>query len=94
MQGRTRDCINVLPASGPAIIAFERECDDDCLLIVLNFEKRELPYRYDGAFKLKKLFDTSDQQWNGPGEVLKDALDSNQHLILNSESAAVFECVK
>jgi maltooligosyltrehalose trehalohydrolase len=90
MQGTTRDSLEVL-SSGNRIISFERKFRNDCILIVLNFNKQPVSFTLPAKQKVKKIFDSSSAQWNGPGEVMPMQVDVHEPIHVNAESVLIFE---
>lgn len=90
MQGKARDTLDVL-SSQNRVISFERKFENDYLLIILNFNKQSVSFTPPLKQKVKKIFDSSSSQWNGPGEVAPKQMDVNHPIPLNPESVMIFE---
>jgi maltooligosyltrehalose trehalohydrolase len=73
------------------VLQFERHGNNEVLIIYLNFGKAPETITYEQSHTLKKIFDSSDKQWNGPGGGLPDYIKQNQSVSLNPLSAAAFE---
>ncbi len=73
------------------VLQFERHAGGQVLQVYLHFGKEPRTLSDDSGFTYKKLLDTSDTAWNGPGSQLPDRVQPNQSFTLNPLSAAVFE---
>jgi hypothetical protein len=81
----------VLPVNNENILAFEKRSGQDHLLIVLNFAETVTSFINPAARSLRKIFDSSASEWNGPGDVCPHEVASGAPLKMNSESAVIFE---
>lgn len=93
MKNFERSSVKVFDPQGD-VIAFERESGPDCLLILLNFGKQAATYNCSSSDQIKKIFDSSSVEWNGPGEILPAEPDVTHSLQLNPQSAVIFERTK
>lgn len=73
------------------VLQFERHGNNEALIIYLNFGNTPETLTHQQPHTLKKIFDSSDKQWNGPGSKLPDYIKQNQAISLNPLSSAVFE---
>lgn len=90
MKGQSRNTLHVL-SSANRVICFERISGGDYLLIILNFSKKSVSFLPALKQPVKKIFDSSSTQWNGPGEITPKKLGVNQTTMLNPESVMIFE---
>jgi maltooligosyltrehalose trehalohydrolase len=91
MKACERNSLIVLPVPEKNILCFEKRAGEDRVLMVLNFNKEQISVANPVKKTLQKLFDSSAQQWNGPGEKIGPQTDAEKFLVLNPESAVVFE---
>lgn len=88
-----RNSLIVLPVDNTNILAFERKSGQDHLAVILNFSKNKMSFSNPGDQCLKKIFDSSAQEWNGPGEICPHEVVSGASLKMNGESALIFELI-
>jgi maltooligosyltrehalose trehalohydrolase len=90
MQNKERNSLIVLP-SPDKLLCFERIFGLDQLLIILNFNKEKSMWKQPLPQTVRKIFDSSSQQWNGPGEVCPESLQAGESFSVNASSAMIFE---
>jgi maltooligosyltrehalose trehalohydrolase len=73
------------------VLQFERHAENHILAVYLHFGQSTESLTYQSDFKIKKLFDSSDQSWNGPGNQIPCCVQAGQSITLNPLSAVVFE---
>jgi maltooligosyltrehalose trehalohydrolase len=90
MQAMERKDIRVLPVMDQ-VIGFERMGASDHLLVLLNFATKVTwcTPQITGAFR--KIFDSSDARWNGPGAITPTTIYPGQPVHMNPQSAVIFE---
>jgi maltooligosyltrehalose trehalohydrolase len=76
------------------VLQFERHGNDDMLIIYLNFGKESESIEHEQSYGYKKLMDSSDELWDGPGSLSPDIIQPGQPFLLNPLSASVFEKVR
>jgi maltooligosyltrehalose trehalohydrolase len=91
MQSRERSSVKVLAYTNVNVVSFERSHEDDRILVVLNFNKEEIAYSSPYPFPVRKIFDSSFHAWSGPGESGSVSLDGANTVLMNPESAVIFE---
>jgi maltooligosyltrehalose trehalohydrolase len=90
MKGKERYTVKVYEPQ-EKIIAFERSHGPDRLLILLNFGKATASFELPSAEAAKKIFDSSAAEWGGPGTVIPDYATMTSAVMLNPESAVIFQ---
>jgi maltooligosyltrehalose trehalohydrolase len=90
MQNKERNSLIVLP-SPDKLLSFERIFGQDQLLIILNFNKGQSMWKQPLPNTIRKIFDSSSKQWNGPGEVCPESLHAGESFSVNALSAMIFE---
>jgi maltooligosyltrehalose trehalohydrolase len=90
MQGRSRGTVHVFDATDNKVIAYERRFDGDYLLILLNFNKKEVGYSLPASESLRKIFDSS----TADGKVAEDPTIITGFIKLAPLSAHIFEIGK
>lgn len=75
------------------VLQFERHGNDDVLFIYLNFGKEPESIQHEQSYGYKKLMDSSDELWDGPGNLSPAIIQPGQPFLLNPLSASVFEKV-
>ena len=73
------------------VLYFERHGNNDMVAIYLHFGQRPETLVNEHPVPLKKLFDSSDELWQGPGSPVPDCINKGQSFSLNPLSAVVFE---
>jgi maltooligosyltrehalose trehalohydrolase len=91
MKGKERNAVHVYDPVGK-VIAFERRCGPDTLVIIMNFDKVKASVTLPVSRTGKKIFDSSAMEWKGPGEVAGAQIAGDQSVMMNAESVVVFEC--
>lgn len=90
LQGRTRDTMIVFPATGDTL-PFERKILNDHLFIWLHFGAQPVSLGNITGCYLRKVLDTADPQWKGPGNGPQTDIAPGQDMIIAPHSAVVFE---
>lgn len=91
MQGKERNSMYVHPANDEKVLAFERFCEDDHVLILLNFNKTESHYNNTSAAVFEKIFDSAGEDWKGNASLSETTLAANSGIILFPSSVSIFE---
>lgn len=92
MQDRTKDGTLVYPGNGQPVLAFERKCNGDRLLVLLNFDTAPQEYRLPlSADTWIKLIDSTASSWKVIDGVAPELLSSAVTIILPPLSAIVYE---
>lgn len=92
MQGRDKKAITVYhDAANDKIIAFTRQHDAQQILAVLNFSQEAGGFSSPLAKGGKKIFDSSQEEWMGPGTQTPDDLQAARHITLNHASVVIYE---
>ena len=71
------------------VLQFERHGNGEVLFICLNFSKDPESVQFEQGYK--KVFDSSDTTWGGPGSLAPAITQPGQPFLLNPLSAIVFE---
>lgn len=90
MQGRQRDSLEII-SKDHRIVCFERRNNNDRLLFILNFNRDVSSFTLPVNHNLKKIFDSTSQQWGGKGAAHEEVVKSNQTIELNPHSVLIFE---
>jgi maltooligosyltrehalose trehalohydrolase len=90
MQGYERSHVNVFQSKND-VISYERNFENDRILIVLNFRKEIIPYNLPDNLPSKKIFDSSDKEWGGSGSLCTATIIRSQSIEINAESVIIFE---
>jgi hypothetical protein len=85
MQGMTREDVQVHPVQGQTL-AVERKIINDHIYIWLHFGDSPVTITNDSGCPLRKLFDSADGEWLGPGANMSDEL-----IELQPYSAVIYE---
>jgi maltooligosyltrehalose trehalohydrolase len=92
MKGTEKKSVKVFEPVAVKVISFSRTFEQDVIYVVLNFEKTpqkyQLPNRHVAQ---KKIFDSSEEKWNGPGEYISPDKFNDDEVWLQPESAVIFE---
>lgn len=82
--------IHVLPQD--KVLIFKRNWEKSRILIILNFNEIKKTVRFTfPAGKWKKLADSSDHQWRGPGSLLPEYLIKGEKLTLRPASLSIYQ---
>lgn len=77
------------------VIIVERWHGKSRVLIIINMNSSDESIKainYD--HKWRKIFDSSDKKWNGPGTLLKDSINGNNEVVMRAQSLALYEIFK
>jgi len=85
MQGMTREDVHIHPVQGQTL-SFERKIINDHIYIWLHFGDRPVTLTNDSGCPLRKIFDSADDQWLGPGTTESDGM-----IELQPYSAVIYE---
>jgi maltooligosyltrehalose trehalohydrolase len=91
MKGEVRSSVQVHDIRDKNILAFERDFADDKILVILNFEKHPWTFHIPSPGIYKKIFDSSESDWGGPGH---SSVVNPNTIELNPESAIIIEIKK
>jgi hypothetical protein len=73
------------------VIAFERRCPTEQLLILLNYNDQPTEWIQSIPWTFRKIFDSSANVWEGPGAITPVAIHPGQPVQLNPHAAIIFE---
>jgi maltooligosyltrehalose trehalohydrolase len=90
MQGRTRDTMIVHPAIRQTL-AIERRISNDHLFIWFHFGAEPVTHDNITWQDLRKIFDSADPCWNGPGSTAAVHLPSGATIHIQPYSVVVYE---
>jgi maltooligosyltrehalose trehalohydrolase len=90
LQGRSRDTMIVHPAAGPTL-PIERKILNDHLFIWLHFGDKPVSLQNITWKHLKKVFDSADAQFGGPGSLAATAIPPGHAIDIAAHSVVVFE---
>jgi maltooligosyltrehalose trehalohydrolase len=93
MKAKERHQMIVYPVMNECLLALERFNDHDRLLIVMNFGKEKKSYINNTGTNYRKIFDSSDLEWNGPQAVNFENLPLNQEAMINPLSVSVYQSI-
>ena len=85
MQGLTREDVHIHPVQGQTL-SFERKIINDHIYIWLHFGDRPVTMTNSSGCPLRKLFDSADGEWLGPGTKA-----NNELIELQPYSAVIYE---
>jgi maltooligosyltrehalose trehalohydrolase len=91
MLAKERNSLIVLPSPQPRIICFEKRYGQDHLLVALNFNKQTITLTNPLGHSLRRIFDSSSAQWQGPAQINEGLIAPDQTFTLNAVSAVIFE---
>lgn len=91
MRSRLRADLNIIDTQFDRVIAFERKNDGRHIVVLLNFNATKITVTLPLVYSLKRILDSSDLQWNGPGAVSPEFINHQDSIILNPHTAVVFE---
>jgi maltooligosyltrehalose trehalohydrolase len=90
MLDKTRASLNIISVDDELkVIVLEKKSENDNLVMVFNFNKEKQTVSLPVKLKLNKIFDSSAQQWNGPGEINKGII--SKVIEVNPVSAVILE---
>lgn len=90
MQSRNRESLEIISTDNE-VVCFERKHNNDRLLFMLNFNKTTVSVSPPIQHSLKKIFDSSSQQWGGEGLPDGEPLKPGTPVKLNAQSVLIFE---
>ncbi len=64
----------------------------ECIALCFNFDAAEQRMMLPGAQRWRKLFDSADRRWNGPGSVIAESVQSREQFTMSPTSGALFSC--
>jgi hypothetical protein len=85
----SRSSVYVFDPTGGKVVAYERVTESQRLVIILNFDSNISTFEL-GHKSARKIFDSSDSSWRGPGQNVRRAT-STEPVLLNPHCAVVFE---
>ncbi len=92
LRNRQRSGAKVHPPVNNALLVLERRGHaKDTLLILLNCSKTEQAWHPPSAIRLRKLFDSASEQWNGPGALAPEEAATGGAMSIQPLSAVVYE---
>jgi maltooligosyltrehalose trehalohydrolase len=76
---------------GEKIIVMRRWKDNGSALVIINFNREDIEInKLLLEMNFKKILDSSDKKWNGPGSVLPKTLKHNKKIRMRGESLALY----
>ncbi|KAA2243633.1 malto-oligosyltrehalose trehalohydrolase [Chitinophaga agrisoli] len=94
LRNRQRSNTKVHAPVNNAVLVIERRSPGkEALLLLLNFSKTEQAWHPPSAIKLRKLFDSAGEQWNGPGALAPDEAATGGTMSIQPLSAVVYEMI-
>ncbi len=91
LKGHERNALQVFDPGDDNVISYTRSCGPDRVLIVMNFNKQRALYTPPLFPIMRKVFDSSAHDWNGPGSVTPDVPTPSEPFYVNPESVVLFE---
>jgi maltooligosyltrehalose trehalohydrolase len=86
-----KDCLDVRGDEEKKIIYIRRWKENSHIFGVFNFNKKDIKFRYQLLYRgWKKLFDSSDKMWNGPGDILPEWIEQDEEFSIRRESFALY----
>jgi maltooligosyltrehalose trehalohydrolase len=86
-----RECLDVRADEKKKTIFIRRWKGGNQALVVFNFNKSDIKagsINYENNWK--KVLDSSDKRWNGPGTQLPDLMQQNEEILMRAESFALY----
>ncbi len=86
-----RGCLDVCSDEKKKTVFIRRWKGSDQALVLLNFNKSDMkagPINYENNWK--KVLDSSEKRWNGPGTQLPDLLQHNDEILMRAESFVLY----
>jgi maltooligosyltrehalose trehalohydrolase len=74
----------------PRLVLLRRWSAENRVFIVMNFDRREAIFNAPPSGGWKKLLDSADEEWEGPGAFLPEFIEQDRPLTINGLSFAVF----
>lgn len=92
LQARDRNSITVYhrPEENK-LIGFTRRHEQKQILVVLNFDSEPGCFSWTMNAGGKKILDSSDTAWKGPGAITPHEIKAQQRISMNPQSAVIFE---
>lgn len=90
-KSRQRADLKMIDISFDRVVAFERKDHGHRVVILLNFNQKQMSVTLPFENSLKRIFDSSSREWGGPGVVCGEVINRNEPILMNRESALVFE---
>jgi len=86
-----RHALQVFEPGDDNVVSFIRSYGPDRVLVVLNFNKQQALYTPPLFPVMRKVFDSSSQEWQGAGSVTPDVPTPSEPFYINPESVVLFE---
>lgn len=86
-----RQSLTILRSADEKIILFQRHHDNHQVVVALNFNKEASRFVQPFSFPIKKIFDSSAKEWNGPLAFKPQAIEGGETIEINPQSAQLFE---
>lgn len=86
LKGRERGCLSVLGVFDQLLV-YECMHEQDYILVLLNFGQKEAEFPIAMPFGIRKIFDSSSSEWNGP----VDKAFTDRSDMINPNSAVIYE---
>ena len=73
------------------LLVIRRWHEESHICLLMNFNPREIVCRVDlGPGRWRKLIDSSEKKWMGPGSLMPGWLQSERHITMKSQSLSVY----
>jgi maltooligosyltrehalose trehalohydrolase len=89
MQHTARAGVRIHHAGNSELLVMERSMEKDAVLIVFNFSQHSEAVSFTSSGRLRKIFDSADTSFNGPGTLLEE--EEGNRLMVQPLSAVVYE---
>jgi maltooligosyltrehalose trehalohydrolase len=85
-----KSCIDVRGDEEKKFVVMMGSDSKTRLVMLANFNRDDMEVVMPANGDWKKVLDSSDRRWNGPGALLPDRHENNESLTIRSESYAVY----
>jgi len=86
-----RKSLRVFKNRGDKVLIFMRNWEKSKILVVVNFENKKTSILTPPPDRWKKLVDSADQKWKGPGSILPDYIQEGDTVTLRPNSFSMYE---
>lgn len=90
-QSFDRQSLTMLPSPDEKVILFERHHDGHQVIVALNFNKAASRFLQPFSFPVKKIFDSSAKEWNGPTDFTPNLVNGDEPVEISPQSVQLFE---
>ena len=86
-----KSCLDCHSDEKDKTLFIRRWKENDQALIMINFNKSDINVGpLNSEIKWKKVLDSSDKRWNGPGSQLPEQILLNDEITMRAESCALY----